>query len=156
MLQFILMKMNKGFTLIELLVVIAVIGILAAVGMYAASSSRNKGIDSTIKANMRTISQQVELQFLNVYPGMYGTVNHGLGSCVTTTAGDIFADETIQKAVSEITRLSGVEPTCASTSGQWAVSALLKSPEGANTHWCIETEGKAKSEPGSITGTFCP
>lgn len=149
------MEKESGFTLIELLVVIAVIAILASVVISSATASRYRGMNSAIIANMRTISQQVELQYLNVYQGSYGTVAHARGSCSTNTAGDIFSDATIQKVVVELQKLSGTVPTCASTLRQWAVSVPLKTPQNGRGYWCIETEGKAKAEVAGITGTFC-
>lgn len=149
-------KKNKGFTLIELLMVVAVIGIFAAVTLFAIDRSRGKSVNTSVKANMRTISQQVEMRFLNVFSGTYGTVDHTLGPCNSTPVGSVFDDTTIQRVVTEIARQTGSTPVCASTSTRWAVSAQLKMSEGGNSYWCVETEGKAKSEPSAITGTTCP
>lgn len=145
----------RGFTLIELLVVIAVIGILVGVVVASLNTSRARGANAAIKANMRTISQQIELQYLNIFQGSYGTVPHVLGSCIPGTVGSVFADNTVQRALAELQKQSGVMPTCVSTLSQWAVATQLKTPEGSNTYWCIETEGKAKGEAANITGTFC-
>ena len=144
---------QSGFTLIELLVVIAIIGILASVIIGALSTARAKAANASIKANMRTISQQAELVYINT--SGYGTANFTLGTCAQTT-NTVFADQTIWDAIQEIQRQSGVAPTCASTTKLWAVSVPLKVAEGANTHWCIETEGKSKGETADIAGTTCP
>jgi prepilin-type N-terminal cleavage/methylation domain-containing protein len=149
-------KRNKGFTLIELLVVVAVIGIFAAVTLMAIDRSRAKGVNTSVKANLRTVSQQVEMRFLNVFSGTYGTVDHTLGPCTPTPVGSVFDDATIQRVVTELQRQTGSTPVCASTSTKWAVSAQLKTAEEGNSYWCVETEGKAKGEAATITGTLCP
>ncbi len=148
-------NLHRGFTLIELLVVMAVIGLMVAIVVAALNSSRAKGANAGIKSNMRTITQQVELIYLNTTPNGYGTVSFPVGTCAQT-AGTIFADPTVWRAIQETqTQSGGTMPTCASTTTQWAVSAPLRTTENGKTHWCVETEGKAKGQVGSITGTTC-
>ena len=50
----------KGFTLIELLVVIVILGILAAVVVFAVSGIKDRGQDSACKTDSRTMRTAAE------------------------------------------------------------------------------------------------
>src|SRR3954469_21396956 len=54
---------ESGFTLIELLVVIIILGILAAVVVFAVSGINDKGQDSACKIDTRTIRTAEEAYF---------------------------------------------------------------------------------------------
>jgi len=62
---------TKGFTLIELLVVIVILGILAAVVVFAVGGINNKGQDAACKAEANTVRTAAEAYFANVDPGVY-------------------------------------------------------------------------------------
>jgi prepilin-type N-terminal cleavage/methylation domain-containing protein len=143
---------TRGFTLIEITVVVGIIALAAAIVVATLNSSRYRGANAGIKSNMHTISQQVELFFLN-NGNSYGT-DFTLGSCAQTT-GTLFADTIIWKAIQEITRQSTVTPTCSSTATTWAVSTPLRTSEGSSTYWCIDSQGKAKGESTDITSGAC-
>jgi prepilin-type N-terminal cleavage/methylation domain-containing protein len=51
---------EEGFTLIELLVVIIIIGILAAIAIPVFLNQRKKGVDASIKSDLRTIANEEE------------------------------------------------------------------------------------------------
>lgn len=64
------MKIRRGFTLIELLVVVSIIAILSAVGLASFQNARNKALDGSYKATVKSIQQAAEQAFnqtTNVY-----------------------------------------------------------------------------------------
>ena len=69
------MRNERGFTLIELLVVIVILGILAAVVVFAVGGINDKGEKSACKIDTRTIRTAEEAFFAKqASPGHYATI----------------------------------------------------------------------------------
>lgn len=132
---------KRGFTLIELLVVIAIIGVLSAVVLASLSTARQRGADTGIKGNLRTIQNQGDLFFVTTGGNSYGTAV-ATNSC--TTAGTMFVvDTVIARAIAAANSANGPSMgiTCNSSATAYAVQAQL--PSTANTWWCVDSTGKA-------------
>lgn len=74
------MKNSKGFTLIEIMVVIAIVAALSAVVLAFLGSSRNKGNDSKIQSQLKSMAPQAQL-----FSGTLGTA-FTVGGLAQTTA----------------------------------------------------------------------
>ncbi len=166
------MKINKGFTLIELLVVIAIIGILSSVVLAALNTSRSKGSDASIKANLGTVRTQSIIFFdSNNYSynsasgsGMIGTPTSA--ACAATgslfndtniTAALVAADKSAGGTATDLASLSkvvcqiGNSNTVANynitttRAKVWTVYVPTANNISGNTGWCVDSLGVSKA-----------
>lgn len=93
------MHREQGFTLIELMVVMVILAILMAIGAGSFTSSMKKGRDATRKANLRAVTNALELYYNDKgkYPvGVAGGIK-GCGADAAPTVcavNDAFQDAT--------------------------------------------------------------
>jgi type II secretory pathway pseudopilin PulG len=153
------MKSSRAFTLIELLVIVSIIGILAGTVLVALSSSKGRGNDAGVKADLATIQVQATLYY--GIGNTYGATNTGAtASC--SASGTVFNDTTttiddiVGKAVASANKdiASGSTLICQNTS-----SAFLVAGQITNGHyWCVDSIGSAVEETSAPANTLtaCP
>jgi prepilin-type N-terminal cleavage/methylation domain-containing protein len=138
----------RGFTLIELLVVIAIIAILSAVMLGSLGLGRLKAADASIKANLHTVQQQMEIYYSN-NSNSYGTTvsqSSSVSTGPTSVGTHVYAaDSVVNGAMKEVVRQSGNVYYSVGPSGStWAVAAKLKADSGY--WWCVDSTGQPKRE----------
>lgn len=141
-----ILSKKRGFTLIELLVVIAIIGILSSVVLASLNTARGKGANAAVKQNLNSIRGQAEL----VYDNNSGFYSVGLNS----VCSDQNVINALNAALAAGSDTGTVATRCNASANAWAVNALLKDPEGANTYWCIDNSGVGKGEPAELAGAL--
>ncbi len=136
------MKNTKGFTLIELAMVITIIGLLSAIILGTIQINRDRGANASIKQNLNSLRSEVELLYSN-------SLSTYVGVCDITK---------VLQIRSVINQASGGTSVCYSNTVTWAASAPLKTPEGSNNYWCVDTRGTARGHATAlpVNSTVCP
>src|ERR1700712_3044088 len=88
---------DEGFTLIELLVVIIIIGILAAIAIPVFLNQRKKGVDASLKSDLRTAANELETYFTDnqAYPAAASNGSPGAALTVGTNSVKVSNGDTI-------------------------------------------------------------
>ncbi len=131
----------------ELLVVIAIIGLLSAIVLVSLNSSRSKGADTNIKANLKNATSQAQLFFDLATPSSFDGVCDTLNSAAAGRQVAA-AERTYRNAVS--TYADGTASTwdtaqCHDTSNAWA--AIVPLSNSASTRvvaWCVDSTGVSR------------
>ena len=98
-------KRNRGFTIVELLIVVVVIAILAAITIVAYNGVTSRAKDSTRQGDVRTITQALELYYLENgrYPISSGsTTINGFWSTTTDASWSNLESQLVPKYVSRL------------------------------------------------------
>ncbi len=138
---------NKGFTLIELLIVIAIIGIISSIVLVSLSSAREKGSNASVKQSLSQFMRGAEL--------FYDQNNTFAGVC----ADETYNTSQLYNAALSNAKTPTTNSRCNSAAGAYAVTIELKTPEGTNTHWCVDSRGITTGYSGTAIGagvTQCP
>lgn len=151
------MKQHRGFTLIELLVVIAIIGILASIVLASLTSSRDRGADAKVKAELANARAQAQTYFDT--HGAYYDVDdadpawqsvcqdtdgiYELVSSAATTAASAVVINGNQVATGNA--------NCNTYTDAWVVQVPLKvlnqvSATSDVDYWCVDSTGRSKLE----------
>ena len=138
-----LQKDSHGFSLVELLVVMTIVGILSSVVLSSLNTSRNKGADTAVKANLSTVTVQAEI--------VYDRTSSYSGVC---------ADSTVTRAGAAASSAGGGPFACNNGASSWAASTQLKTQNLVNEasgvdYWCVDNTGNSKLENDPLVGSLC-
>jgi type IV pilus assembly protein PilA len=137
-------KKDKGFTLIELLVVIIIIGILAAIAIPIFLNQRKKGVDASIKSDVKGLATQIETYYTDeqAYPT----------ALTQTNPGD---DITVGTEKSTVSKGNKLTYSINTTTGYYIIcgSNLAASATGSGTNFWKYDSGNGGLMPDKVA---CP
>ena len=108
---------DQGFTLIELLVVIVIIGILAAIAIPLFLNQRKKGVDASLKSDLKSAATTVETYATESATVITYTTQSVSGSTATTGALNGFTPSSGNTVVLKPGATAGTYTLCAYNSG---------------------------------------
>ena len=150
----------QGFTLLELLMVIAIVAILLTLAVNYIDTSRSKGSDANVKANLKNAMSQAEVYYINqarTYTGL----------CNDQTIGIFKKMQSAKRAFGGATQ-STYDVSVAST---WQTEAchdsvtafaawvpLKESTPASPVGWCVDSLGVGKKVTAILASnaTQCP
>src|SRR3954466_9936349 len=80
-------RTDEGFTLIELLIVVIILGVLAAIVVFAVGSTRKDAVDATCKTDVKSI--QLAAEAVKTKSGSYPATQSGLLATSSSTNGEV-------------------------------------------------------------------
>lgn len=115
------------------------------------NTAYSKSSDAAIRSNLDTIRMQAEIYWSNPGNNSYGTAGT---SC--TTAGSLFVDATIAKAITLVESANGTGTVaCNNSLVAHAVSSQLYS--NSARFWCVDSTGASSNSTTALgTNTVCP
>lgn len=130
---------NSGFTLIELLVVIGIIGILSSVILAQLNTSRNKGVDASIKSTLNNAAGQAQI---------YYDIHNGSNWNLVCTANP----NGLGAIMNRLSEISAAAACTGSAQNGWRAHAQLKYQTG---YWCADYTGTKKLCTNVPSGFTC-
>jgi type IV pilus assembly protein PilA len=138
---------DQGFTLIELLVVMIIIGILAAIAIPVFLNQRKRAVDSSIKSDLRAISNQMETFFTDNQAYVAPTQTNP-GDAVLMTGGDSVKVSGVNDFSFVLLTSAGAVTTDASVATGYCITGTsTKGSTAVNTY---------NSQSGGLSSTACP
>lgn len=137
-----MLNTKKGFTLIELLVMVSILAVLATLVVISINKFRNKALDSSVRAQMKTIIDQA---------GIYAINNNG---DYTDMCDLDYGDSIVLAALQQIKFNSdnfNVNGGCETDSQNWVVWVKFN---GGGT-WCADSSNFSSAETKSLNGNWC-
>lgn len=117
----------------------------------AISEARSRGADASVKSNLTVIALEAEL-FFDSNRSLYSNTVIEADVC-RPVAGSLFASARVIGALDEIEDEAGVEPYCASSGKNYAISSRL--PSGPGKYYCVDSTGYRGEIPAHIIEPSC-